>query len=170
MCLFQLDESMCSCQESFTFPFFLSCCIQPWHWIDLLYLFLGFAGSSFGIYCISAFVSLTPSDIIQVRSGWEKTHSLESLVRYNSKNKSLCSEKNDRQLASSEKGCSPGVLPLFSMRSGLGTWLQWEVDLGHVVFHPDLPKAQECLNLAAPWWEHATLGCTCRRVDFEHAM
>lgn len=31
------------------FPFFLSCCIQPWHWVRLLYLFLGCAGSSFGI-------------------------------------------------------------------------------------------------------------------------
>lgn len=72
MCLFQLDESMCPCQESFTFPFFLGCCIQPWHSMYLLYLFLGVAGSSFGIYCISVFVSLSLSDIIQVRSGWEK--------------------------------------------------------------------------------------------------
>lgn len=60
MCLFQLDESMCTCQESFTFPFFLSCCIQPWHCICLLYLFLGCAGSSFGIDCVSVFVSLPP--------------------------------------------------------------------------------------------------------------
>jgi len=121
MCFFQLDESRCPCQESFTFPFFLGCCVQPWHCIYLLYLFVGFAGSSFGIYCISVFVL---SDIIQVRSEWEKTHSLESLVRYNSKNKSLCGEKNDRQLASSKQDCSPGVLLLFSIRSGLGTWLQ----------------------------------------------
>lgn len=151
MCLFQLDESTCPCQESFTFPFFLGCCIQPWHCIYLLYLFLGCAVSSFGIYRISVFVSLPPlSDIIQMRSGWEKTHSLESLFRYNSKNKSLRSEKNDRQLACYEQDCSSGVLLLFSVRSGLGTWLQWEVDPGHVVIHPDLPKTQECLNLASP--------------------
>lgn len=72
MCLFQLDESVCPCQESFTFPFFLGCCFQPWHCIYLLYLFLGVADSIFGTYCISVFVSLSLSDIIQVRSGWEK--------------------------------------------------------------------------------------------------
>lgn len=108
------------------FPFFLSCCIQPWHCIDLLYLFLGCV-SWFQLCHLPHFWFCLPtslSDIIQVRSGWEKTHNLESLVRYNSKNKSLRSEKNDRQLASYDLDCSPGVLPLFSMRSGLGTWLQ----------------------------------------------
>lgn len=101
MCLFQLDESMCPCQESFTFPFFLGCCIQLWHCIYLLYLFLGCAGSSFGIYRISVFVSLPPGlTSFKWDQRGEKTHSLESLVRYNSKNKSLYSEKNDRQLAS----------------------------------------------------------------------
>lgn len=109
------------------------CCFQLWHLPH---------------FCIC--LPTPPSDIIQMRSGWEKTHSLESLVRYNSKNKSLRSEKNDRQLACYEQDCSSGVLLLFSVRSGLGTWLQWEVDPGHVVIHPDLPKTQECLNLASP--------------------
>lgn len=124
MCFFQLDESMCPCQESFTFPFFLGCCFQPWHCISLLYLFLGVADSSFGTYCISVFVSLPLSDIIQVRSGWEKNKDSWGYLKYKSKNKSMYSKRNDRQLASSEQDHSPGVLPLFSMRSELGIWLQ----------------------------------------------
>lgn len=165
MCLFQLDESICPCQESFTFPIFPQL-LYPALALYLLIIFISWMCwlqlCHLPHFCFSLPTSL--SDIIQVRSGWEKTHNLESLVRYNSKNKSLRSEKNDRQLASYDLDCSPGVLPLFSMRSGLGTWLQWEVDLGHVVFHPNLPKTQECLNLAFPWWEHAMLVFTCTRV------
>lgn len=171
MCLFQLDESMCLCQGSFTFPIFPQL-LYPALALYLLIIFISwmcwFQLCHLPHFCICLPSSL--SDITQVRSGWEKTHNLESQVRYNSKNKSLRSEKNDRQLASSDLDCSPGVLPLFSVRSGLGTWLQWEVDLSHVIFHPNFSKTQECLNLASPWMEDAILACTCTWVDFEQPM
>lgn len=86
MCLFQLDESMCPCQESFTFPIFPQL-LYPALALYLLIIFISwmcwFQLCHLPHFCICLPTSL--SDIIQTRSGWEKTHNLESLVRYNSK-------------------------------------------------------------------------------------
>lgn len=86
ICLFQLDESMCPCQESFTFPIFPQL-LYPALALYLLIIFISwmcwFQLCHLPHFCICLPASL--SDIIQTRSGWEKTHNLESLVRYNSK-------------------------------------------------------------------------------------
>lgn len=122
---------------------------------------------------LTAFLYLSPYPCL-TSFKWDqvgkKTKIAGGIVKYKSKNKSTYSKRNDRQLASSEQDHSPGVLPLFSVRSELGIWLQWEVELSHVIFHPDLPKTRECLNLAPPRWEHAMLGCRWVQVDSECAM
>lgn len=91
----------------------------------------------------TAFLYLSPYPCLtsfKWDQGGKRNHSLERVVRYNNRNKILYSERNDRQLASSEPDCSPGVLPLFSMRSELGIWLRWELDWGHVFFSSRLSQ------------------------------
>lgn len=170
MCLFQLDESMCPCQESFTFPFFLGCCFQPWHCIYLLYLFLGVADSTFGTY---AFLNLSPYPCL-TSFKWDqvgkKTKIAGGIVKYKSKNKSIYSKRNDGQFWAGSFSRSFAIVfneirigHLVAMRSGPQPCdFSSRPSQNSGVFKSGSPLVRTML--------HPMLGCRWVQIDSERAM